>query len=191
MKQKFTVTIPCKKYIKAYLENNCGSPVNLKHLPDLQEILRNNLQRMPDPEVKTLLDYSDKVAIIIPEDMFFRYGFELPMQAIVTLNKEAEAKIKFAMRTYITLNYSLGLPVTECIKNFQDDFGISEVYWPYQSIRKDFYRHGVKKIKSIDQVSAGVKEFLRESFINAGVVTVKKTKGLWKKRPISNQEEDS
>jgi hypothetical protein len=174
MSNHFTIKIPCKKYVKAYLENNCGTPVNLKHLPDLQEILRLSLQRKPEHlENKKVAEYDDTVTVIIPDDMFYRYGWELNKENTLDFNRNVEQKVKFLMRQYISLNYTLGIPVTDCIRNFQEEYGISELHWPYQSIRKDFYRHGVKRIKTIKQINTEINKIFMENLSQLGTISRK------------------
>ncbi len=176
---RFTIKIPCKKYVKAYLENNCGCPADLKHLPDLREELRRCLSRKPEHiECKNVADYEDTVTVVISDDMFYRYGWEMNKENILDFNRKVESKVKFLMRQYVSLNYSLGVPVTDCIRNFQNEYGISEMHWPYQSIRKDFYRHGVRRIKTLSQVKTEINKIFLENLSQLGTISRKLKKEM-------------
>lgn len=174
MSNRFTIEIPCKKYVKAYLETNCGTPVNLKHLPDLSEDLRLCLIRKPRHlESKKVADYDDKVDVMIPEDWFYRYGWEMNKENVLDFNRKVEQKVKFLMRQYIALNYTLGISVSDCIRGFQEEYGISELHWPYQSIRKDFYRNGVKRVKEIKQITTELNKIFLENLSQHGTISRK------------------
>lgn len=144
MSDRFSLEIPCKKYVKAYLENNCGHPVNLQHIPELMEEFRRGLAKMPcHKDSKKPGLYEDSVTIIIPPNFFYRYGWELQQEHIRDLNRIIEIRVKFLMRQYVSLNHSMGVPIATCIREFQDKFGFPEPVWSYESIKKDYDRNGL------------------------------------------------
>lgn len=176
MHNHFTIKIPCKKYVKAYLENNCGTPVNLQHLPDLMEELRRGLSRKPaHREAADLAICTENVTIIIPSDMFYRYGWELNKENILDFNRNVEMKVKSFMRLYISLNNSLGNPVANCIREFQDVYGFPEPIWSFDSIKKDFDRHGKKAshMKSIKELKVEMNKILLDNLSELGTVSKK------------------
>jgi hypothetical protein len=145
MSKHFLIEIPCKPYVKAYLENCCGTPVNLQHLPNLMEELRRGLSKVPcHKDSKKITEKADKVKIIIPPNYFYRYGWELEEVFVRDFNKIIEHRVKYIMRQYISLNSSMGIPVADCIRSFQDKFGFQETIWSFDSIKKDFTRNGIK-----------------------------------------------
>lgn len=143
--QHFTIKVPCKKYVKAYLETNCGNPVDLRLMPDLQKKFIECLSRKPQHrENSDVAKYSEKVTIIIPSDTFYRHGWEMNKENELTFNRAIESMVKFMMRQYIGMTSALGNPVSNCIREFQEKFGFDESSWSYDSIKKDFDRHGKK-----------------------------------------------
>ena len=140
-----TLKIPCKRYVKAYLENHCGAPVNLQHLPELMEEFRRGLSKTPchKESRKTRIGYEEEVSIIIPENFFYRYGWEMEDDNIRDFNRLLEAQVKYLMRQYVSLNHSMGIPVASCIRSFQSKFGFEEPIWSFESIKKDFDRNGL------------------------------------------------
>lgn len=143
MQDHFTIKIHCKKYVKAYLESNCGSPVDLRHLPDLLQDLRYCLAKKPGRREKAkVAEWSDTVTIIIPTYYFYRYGWEFNKENELNFNRTVERRVKFLMRQYVALNHTLSLPVSACIREFQERFGFYEPIWGFESIKKDFVRNG-------------------------------------------------
>jgi hypothetical protein len=180
MSKHFTIKIPCKKYVKAYLEINCGDPVDLRHLPDLMEEFRRGLDKKPchreSVETATL---RDMVTIIIPPDMFYRYGWEFNKENILDFNRNAEMKVKFFMRQYISVNKSLGSQVACCIREFQNEFGFGEQVWSYDSIKKDFDRHGsVPELKIIRELKVQLNRILMDNLSELGTISKKLKKEL-------------
>jgi len=46
------------------------------------------------------------------------------------------------MRSIVGTMISVGLPVNKSILRFQNQFGFIEDIWPYETIKKDYYRRG-------------------------------------------------
>lgn len=175
MSNLFTVKIQCKRYVKAYLENHCGTPVDLRHLPDLQEEFVRCLSRKPaHREASELANWTESVTIIIPPDVFYRHGWELNKENILDFNRRAEQKAKFFMRQYVSFNNSIGVPVAICIREFQDKHGFPEPVWTYESIKKDFDRHGrVKKLNIIRELRVEINRILLDNLSELGTVSKK------------------
>lgn len=175
MSNHFTIKLPCKAYVKAYLENNCGIPVNLVHLPDLLDEFRRGLARKPGHRESTdLAACREIVTIIIPPDMFYRYGWEMNKENILEFNRKIEMKVKFLMRQYIAVNHSLGTPVAICIREFQDGFGFPEPVWSFDSIKKDFDRHGrLPELKITKEIKHELNKILLANLSDLGTVSKK------------------
>lgn len=138
----FTVEIPCKSYVKVYLESNCGDPVDLQHLPDLQTLVIRNLKKKQDyRKTDPICNYNDKVTVVISPKIFYRFGWEITKEGIREINSFSEQKVKFIMRQYVFINNKLGQPVASCIRDFQQIFLITEDMWNYEAIKKDYQRH--------------------------------------------------
>lgn len=140
----FTVKIRVKPYVKAYLKNNCGDPCDLDHMPSIKEeflmLFRNPSHRMDNCSINKL---NSELNIIISEDNFFRSGWELTQTNMIRFNSIIEKRVKFIMRQFVGVNSSLGIPVSECIRQFQEVFGFTEDEWSFDSIKKDYQRNGM------------------------------------------------
>jgi hypothetical protein len=175
MSNHFTIKIPCKTYVKAYLENNCGTPANLQHLPDLLEEFRRGLSRKPEHlECKKLAVHEQSVTIIIPPDMFYRHGWEMNKENIHDFNQMVEMKVKFFMRQYIAVNSSLGIPIATCIREFQERFGFPDPIWAYDSIKKDFDRNGtLLMLKTIKELKSEIDKIILGNLSDLGTISKK------------------
>lgn len=139
----YTVKVVVKPYVKAYLENNFGCPVDLRQDAELTELVNLMLR-----EGSTRLDkivsanFPATVELRISKDAFFRYGFTFTKTETLKFNTFLEKRIKFFARTYIAYHNGLGSSVAKCIRDFQTTFGFPEDVWGYDSIKKDFDRNG-------------------------------------------------
>jgi hypothetical protein len=141
----FTVQIPVKSYIRAYLVNNCGDPADLTRLPEIHELLTNCLKYPKfHRDNHSKCNYSDTIQVIISQDTFYRHGWALSKTDIVRFNQKCEAMVKFNSRQFIIANSAMGLPVSKCIREFQLLFQFTEDCFSYETIKKDFDRHGKK-----------------------------------------------
>jgi len=142
----FTIEIPCKSYVKVYLETNCGNPVDLQHLPDIQTLVMRNLKKKQDyRKTDPICNYNDKVIVMISPKVFYRYGWEITKEGIREINSFSEQRIKYVMRQFVFFNNKLGQPVASCVRDFQQKFSFTEDVWNYESIKKDYQRHILDK----------------------------------------------
>lgn len=172
---RFTITVPCKSYVKAFLESNCGSPVDLVHLPEVQGVFRLCLRTKPrHHESKAIGNYSAKVEISIPEDDFYRLGWEMNKENVVEFNKKVERQAKFFMRQYVIVNHAFRIPVATCIREFQDKYGFHEQIWSYEAIKKDFDRHAENTdLRSLREIRAEINKILLENLSDLGTISQK------------------
>lgn len=172
---QFTISIPCKSYVKAFLESNCGTPADLKHLPDLRQVLIDCLAHKPmHLENKEIARWTDVVAVIVPSDVFYRYGWELNKTNLMDFNRAVQMKVKYFMRQYVGLNNALGFPLALCIRDFQEKFNFNEEVWQYDSIRKDFNRHGrMIGLKTMKQLKKEINEIFLGNLSDLGTISRK------------------
>ena len=109
----FTCKVPVKSYIKSYLENNCGYPADLSGLPEIHDFFLSSLRRPRfHRDNQSKCNYTDSIEIIISEDVFNRFGWQLSKTDTVRFNQRCEAFIKCNSRQFIMANNALGIPVT-------------------------------------------------------------------------------
>lgn len=146
MPYNFTVTLPCKPYVKCFIEQNYGKPVRFYRDKGLMVIVRLLLTRKD-----TKLDfrpinkgvYCDELNFQINENDFNHYGCILSNQAIMDLNKYFEDKVKNLMRSWCASQHAFGISAVDCVKAFQTKFGFPEHVWKFESIYKDCQRNNV------------------------------------------------
>lgn len=139
----YTIKVTVKPYVRAFLENNFGSPADTRKDPELNNFIEFLLKEGSTRFDKNLqIKYPDEINIRISRDTFHRHGYTLTKTATQRLNSYLEQRIKFFARVYISNNRSIGVPLAKCIRDFQDKFNFPEDVWSAETIRKDFVRNG-------------------------------------------------
>jgi hypothetical protein len=176
----FTIEVPCKRYVKAYIENNCGNPANLLLWPELLREFRRCLKNKPwRREGDKVAKYTESVTVIILHDDFYRLGWEMNTENILNFNRFVEIRIKIMMRQYVALNHALGIPMSECIRIFQDEFGFPEHVWSFEAIKKDFTRNGkLVSFKPIKDLKIEIRKIFLANLSELGTVSPKLKKEL-------------
>jgi len=141
---KYIVTVPVKPYVKRFLENNYGNPIDFRKHPRENEFFRRMLRK---PDYNNEHKYKNElnkhvltVEIRISDHDFYRHGWELSKTDIVSFGKYFEKNAKWLMHTVVSTYVSFGTPIYIAIANFQTRFQMEEEFWPYDSIKKDFFR---------------------------------------------------
>jgi len=147
MADQFYLIVACKPYVKRFLEINFGNPVDLSGDIMLRTMIRQSLKK-PDKKFDKILGemscrYCESIRVKISDDEFYRYGWELTKSDTVKFGKEIEARVKFMMRTLVAVNLSLNGSIKMSIIRFQDRFEFQEDVWPYDTIKKEFFRNGI------------------------------------------------
>lgn len=140
----YVVNLSVTPHVKRYIENQCGFPVNIKLLPNLEKIFIKSLQK-PDYRNENNINlnkYCEKTEIQIPADVFYRYGWEISRTDTIYFNLQVDKLIKFYSRSYISVQKQFGISVAQAIRDFQDKFDLPEDVLKYDTIKKDYDRHG-------------------------------------------------
>jgi len=145
MSDKFVVTIPVKPYVKRFIELNYGLPADFSKHPDIQkEVLRCLKKPRTRFDVQfdrqQLCTYTQTMEIVISQDYFYRYGWEFSKTDTVTFGKIFESMVKCKMHNVVSIYRGVGLTIKESIQKFQEHTKMEEEYWPYESIKKEYYR---------------------------------------------------
>ena len=139
------LNIPAKPYVKHYLELAYGTPVDLTGNPRLNTFIRRSLRKPSsryDNRYSKMFSknyYATTVDIVISDDDFYRYGWEITRTDTVSFNREVEEVVKFFMRTSVAM-YENFMQQKDAIRTFQEKFGFNDDIWSFEAIRKDFYR---------------------------------------------------
>lgn len=167
----YSIQLRSKTYIKHYLTMNYGNPVDLRQNKDLYNNLRRRLNKKSLRfEKRGVSDrmYSVITEIVITEDDFYRYGWELSNTDIIALNRDIEAQVKFFMRSVVGI-YETIMPQKDAIALFQERFGFTEDIWSYEAIKKDYFRNSnTEKIKLFPKLSIHFEKIILEHLSNQG-----------------------
>jgi len=169
---KFSINIPCKSYVKRFLELNYGSPVDFTKdktvYPDLRKKLyRKNTRYDARLEGCKHTRYTDIVEVKITRDDFYRYGWELSKTDTVDFNRQIEARAKLFMYVIISGRMAIGTSLTDSINYFQTNYNFPEEVWPSESINKDCQRN--LKISKNDILSNISKQIDKLSLVKLSV----------------------
>lgn len=186
---RFTVNIICKRYVKAFLENSCGAPVDLRFYPDIYQLFIHSLFKSTERiTFQPNLSCTDEVSLLIPSDVFYRYGYSLTKEAAIEICKAAEAKLKFTMRNYVSLNQGMGFTVANSIRAFQENFNMPEPVWSYESIKKDFDRNGSRmQFKAAREIKRELNNTLMKNLTLVGLVSSRRYEEMQSGNLIENE----
>jgi len=172
---QFNIVIPVKPYVKRFIELNYGDPVYFHPDKDDYEKLRSCLKdsrktdsRFP-PRTCT---YSSEITVLLSERDFYRYGWEMSHTNVIKFNAIFESRAKYLMRSMVGIYHGLGLPINVSITKFQDRFYFDENIWPYDSIRKDFYRNGNNyKVDFDNEIFIKIEKIVLTNLSGCGTIT--------------------
>ena len=173
---KFNVTVPVKPYVKRFLENNYGDPVDFHSPPRENEMIKRMLKK-PCKDIdhkyrNDLARQTHSVEVLISERDFYRNGWELTKTDIVSFGKYFEKHAKWLMRTAVMSYVQHGTPIDRAILKFQAQFSMEEEYWSFDSIKKDFYRlRETEGINLNEYAFQHLERLIRINMSNVGVLT--------------------
>lgn len=173
---KFTVSVPVKSYVKRFLEINYGLPVDFTQSPSCHKFFQD-LLRKPDISQErkypdNICTYTDTIEVVISEHDFYRYGWELTKTNTVAFGKRYEDRAKMMMRSIVGVNVGLGLPINKSINKFQERFHYNEDVWSYETIKKDFYRHGKVDVVDFDnEIFNKIEKIILRNLYDLGTVS--------------------
>ena len=156
--KKFRVILPCKPYVKRFIEQNFGNPADLSKDKDLYNEFRSRLKKQSvkyDHRYINSERYSEEIEIRITQDDFYNFGWELSKTEIVTLNRKFEARAKTFLYTIVGVKHAMGVSLWDSIEYFQEKYDYPEAIWPKESIYKDCQRNlKIKKNVLSDNISS-------------------------------------
>ena len=76
------------------------------------------------------------------------------------------------MRSFVGVYVALGIPPYRSINKFQQRFEFDESYWPYESIKKDFYRNGSdEKIDFEGEIYSKIERIVLRTLYDSGTIS--------------------
>ena len=172
----YFVSVPVKPYVRRFLENNYGSPVDFRNHPRENEMFRRMLKKpCYDNEHKyrnKSTKHTTTVDIVVSERDFSRHGWEITKTDMVSLGRYFERNAKLLMRSVVSTYISFGIPVNVAINTFQNRFAMEEEYWTFDGIKKDFFRYKVKNRIDFNRFAfQHLENLVLVNIANAGVIT--------------------
>jgi len=185
----FTINFPCKSYVRRYVDQNFGSPADFRKDKELNTLFRNKLKRkLFHYDTKLQFGhYTQNIDIIISNDDFYRYGWELSKSDITEINNILECRVKAVARTYISVNKSLGFSISSIIDNFQTIFDFPEDVWAKESIIKDFQRNGSREELNVESFSVKINNILLNNMLKRSAIS-KSGKIIYENRMAQKQQ---
>lgn len=180
-KESFYLELPCKPYVKRFLEINFGNPGDLASDPLLMntliQYLRKPNKRDQNRYNSRTVQYSELYRVRLPEFHYRKFGNSLTKPDVVSFCKMVEKRAKLFMRNLVGVNIALGLPIFIAINKFQDQYGFDEDTWAFESIKKDFYRNGCyEKVDFEQEIFNKIEQILLVQLSESGTITRKAVK---------------
>jgi len=177
----FTLQLQTKPYVHHFLTSNFGNPADISTDKQLYSLFRRCLKK-PSSRFRTkydslsMLRYSEKSQIIITEDDFYRYGWEMSKTDMVYFGRELENRVKFLMRSMVSM-YLTFMTQKNAILQFQESFGYNEEIWSYDSIKKDFFRNGPNhRINLMEEITIKSEHIILGNLSDLGTISHKLVK---------------
>lgn len=133
---KFDITVSAKPYVKQFLENNYGNPVDFRNHPRENEMFKRMLKKPSydnDNNCKNeLCKQSHAVEIAISNRDFYRHGWVLSETDFVSFGRHFEQNANGLIRSIVSTYISFGIPINIAIVKFQERFQLLfcwRVHW--------------------------------------------------------------
>lgn len=162
--RRFKITLKVKPYVWQYLVNHFQDQkipevglVNLRNDSELNLVLKKILckkRTQYDKRYDSSSRYSQEVKIIISQDDFTRYGWEMSPTDCVQFGLIIERRAKHELYTYINLYSSMGGTIQEAILSAQQVLNYPEDMWPADSIRRGFSRNRPESLNLKDLIAS-------------------------------------
>lgn len=139
-----TVKLPCKPYIRKFVEALYGNPVRADHSTNLGCIINLTLEKtiyenrqFRNPVHK---DIRDSISVLINHWQFQRLGFDFSNENILVINRILENSFEESLYQFVRNHVKEGVRFKgykEAIEQFADSYGIE--------IEEDISYEGLKK----------------------------------------------
>ena len=172
----FNIDFPTKPYVRQFIIHNFGDPADFSCNKGVNDSFRNCLSR---PSTRydarynelSLCRYSTITKVVISDDDFYRYGWEISKTNIVSFGKQMERQAKFLMRNMVSY-YSSFMMERDAILMFQNRLGFNEDTWSFDSIKKDYQRFGpVDRPDFLSDLNSKIEKILLVNLSNLGTIS--------------------
>lgn len=126
----YTIKVPCKRYIKKYLNTIHGEHLKPNFKDDfgdsvITKLSSKPLVRISNSELNVYLrDLNDILCIKLPIDFFYRIDNKITNQHIYTLNRFFENTFKDDLYIFVNVSAAFGVQRAVAIESFCNRHGI-------------------------------------------------------------------
>ena len=141
------VDIPTKHYLKAYVQSKLGQKPIMTSTHHIGSKLIDLLARHENPRRTEYTNsaYPVKMRVYITRDAYNTRGGFLNETNIIGFNNYIQSYFKEYMRDMLDIYLELTQSLEASIELMRDRVGIPEDQFPYELVKKDYYRHRKKK----------------------------------------------
>lgn len=158
MKGYVPVDVPTKPYIKAWMHAELGEKPVMSQSHHIGSKFVDLLERKSNYQ-KTIYSadhYPATVRVYINKHCFNKKGCHIHETNILAFNNYMESYLKSQVRFMLDVYFEMTKSVEASIEIMRDRIGIPEEHFPYDTVKKDYYRY--RKSKGIIFPKGGYKK---------------------------------
>jgi hypothetical protein len=146
--QSYSISVPCKSYIKKYFCKIHGDHIFLDHRNDFFDSILTKLSNPPLIRVnKKMLalefqEYTEQITFTLPIDLFYRIDHQLTQQQVYNINRFLKNCFKADLFMVITSGIFFGVNKETIIEKFAEKFEIElDEELSQKALVKSYYRY--------------------------------------------------
>jgi hypothetical protein len=146
--QSYSISVPCKSYIKKYFCKIHGDNIFLDHRSDFGDSILTKMTTTPLAQVNRKMialefqDYTEELTFRLPMDFFYRLDHQLTEQQVYNINRYLKNCFKADLFMVITSGTFFGVEITTIIETFADKFNIDlGEELSQKALLKSYYRY--------------------------------------------------
>jgi hypothetical protein len=141
------VDLPTKHYLKAYIQSKLGEKPVMTSTHHIGSKLIDLLSRSENYRATRYQSaaYPVKMRVYITKDAFHNKGGFLNETNIISFNNYVQSYFKEYTRDLLDIYLELTQSIEVSIELMRDRVGLDENVFPYDLVKKDYYRYRKKK----------------------------------------------
>jgi hypothetical protein len=150
---EFSFDLPCKPYVKCFLERNFGDKILITQKSSIGKKLYALIRDPRHDQDSKFYPFSTKAKITLKESFYIASPVFLTKTNITVFNNFLEDLVKWEMRTYVdaarcgAAMTGQFLRISDAIRMFSEAYNYCEVSFPFDTMKKDYYRYRDEKSK--------------------------------------------
>lgn len=137
----FTIEIPCKRYVKHYLENRYGNPVRLTEKSNIGKYFTRILEKNHTGQDHKSKDYPC-LTVVVCEKIAMKEGFTLSPSSVTAFNNFVADTFKAEAHLIIdSLVEVSGMKKAKAYQYIYDYFSMNEDVYSLECLKKNYQRY--------------------------------------------------